>query len=96
MDKDNITMFYTGQRVVAVDALPGSFFKNGTEYVVSAYEWKSSPNPIANGKYFWYIGIVGHANGSAYFRPGIFAPIIEAFQAITFEKVSEQEPVSIN
>lgn len=88
--------FYPGQRVVAVDALPGAGFKNGKEYMVAAYEYKVSSNPIANGKKFWYIGIVGFDNGGCYYRPSIFAPIIEAFQVISFEKITEQEPVSIN
>lgn len=82
--------FYAGQEVVAVDAVPGSRFKNGQDYVVSACECKINP---ANGKGpFWYVGIVGHANGDAWFRPAIFAPKISAAQFIEYEKVE----ISVN
>jgi hypothetical protein len=86
--------FYPGQRIVAVDACDGSMFKNGQEYVVSVYKWRVSSNPIANGRSFWYIGIVGHADGNAWFHPGIFAPLQANFIEIEFSKVRELEKLT--
>jgi len=91
-----IAPFCVGQLVIAVDAMPGSYFKNGTVYTVAAIEYKQSSNPIANGAYFWYIGIIGHAGGVAHFRPSIFAPITEEMIAISFEKITEENQVSVN
>lgn len=88
--------FYSGQRIVAVNALPGSAFINGQEYICSDCLWMRSSNPIAKGKYFWYIGVVGHSNGGCYYRQSIFAPIPEMFQEVTFEKIKEINPVSVN
>lgn len=39
MENINFAPFYVGQRVVAVDAVPGAMFKNGTEYTVSAMKY---------------------------------------------------------
>lgn len=85
MSDVNENAFYPGQRVVAVDAIAGSYFKNGNEYIVSSYAYKMNP---VNGLWFWYIGIVGSHD---WLRPGIFAPIPESFIAITLEKVLENE-----
>lgn len=82
--------FYPGQNVVAVDAILGSVFKNGSVYSVSSYDYKMNP---ANGKWYQYIGIVGVHD---WLRPGIFAPIPEIFQRISFQKVIEKEIELIN
>lgn len=64
--------FYAGQEVVAVNAHPKSKFKNGQEYIVATIEYKINP---ANGTGpYWYIGLVGHNNGEAWYNPRIFAP----------------------
>lgn len=84
MMEHNYAPFYVGQEVVAVDALPKSAFKNGQDYIVAAIEYKINP---ANGTGpYWYIGIVGHANGEAWFRPGIFAPK-QTVQFLKFEQI---------
>lgn len=89
-----LSPFYVGQEVVAVDALLGSKFINGQDYIVSVIEYKINP---ANGKGpFWYIGIVGHADGGAYFRPSIFAPKIPPMKEVTFDKITEENPISTN
>lgn len=89
MNEHNYAPFYVGQEVVAVDALPGSKFINGQDYIVAAIEYKINP---VNGKGpFWYIGIIGHANGEAWFRPGIFA----SKQIVRFVKF-EQIEMSVN
>lgn len=90
--------FYAGQRVVAVKAPNGSKFKNGQEYTVSKCEYKfgNSQHPIGRVTKYWYVGIVGFANGGAYYAPYMFAPIPEAFQEISYEKVMENESSLIN
>ena len=93
-DESILPMFYAGQEVIAVNAHPKSAFKNGQLYIVSAFEYKINP---ANGTGpYWYIGIVGHANGEAWFHPGIFAPKIPPLQVVTFEKITNENPISIN
>lgn len=89
----NFAPFYVGQKVVAVDAVDGSAFKNGTHYTVSAVEYKlgNKTHPIGRVTYYWYVGIEGHANAGAYFRPGIFAPIEEKFESISLSEVLEME-----
>jgi len=93
MEEINIAPFYAGQKVVAVDAVSGSRFKNGQIYTVSAVEYKlgNQNHPIGRVTYYWYVGIVGFADGGAYYRPAIFAPIEEKFQPISLEKVLETE-----
>jgi hypothetical protein len=83
--------FFPGQPVVAANAPDGSKFKRDQQYIVSAFAWKPSTNPIANGKSFWYIGIVGHAGGMPYFHPGMFIPITTEFIEISFSEVKERE-----
>lgn len=84
MMENNYAPFYAGQEVVAVDALPGSAFKNGQDYIVSAIEYKINP---ANGLGpFWYIGIQGFNNGEAWYRPSIFAPK-QTVQFVQFETI---------
>lgn len=93
MKEINIAPFYVGQKVVAVDAVSGSAFKNGKTYTVASIEYKlgNQHHPIGRVTYYWYVGIVGHADGGAYFRPSIFAPIEEKFRSISLEKVLEKE-----
>lgn len=93
MEEINIASFYAGQKVVAVDAVLGSAFKNGQDYIIAAVEYKlgNRNHPIGRVTYYWYVGIVGFADGGAYYRPGIFAPIEEKFQSISLEKVLETE-----
>lgn len=91
-----LSPFYAGQEVIAVGAMPGSKFINGHDYIVSECVYQPSPNPIANGKWFWYIGIVGHNNGGAYFRPSIFAPKIPPLENVTFEKITAENPIAVN
>jgi hypothetical protein len=84
MEEHNYAPFYAGQEVVAVKAVEGSRFKNGNDYVVSAIEYKINP---ANGTGpYWYIGIVGHNNGEAWFDPKIFAPK-QTVQFVKFEQI---------
>ena len=90
--------FHAGQQVVAVAAPEGSKFKNGSLYIVSEYVWKPSTNPIAHGKPFWYIGIVGHAvgvcghpTGYPCFYPGLFAPVLSQFKEMEYTEVLKIE-----
>lgn len=98
MQQNNIAPFYVGQKVVAIDAVTGSSFKNGQSYIVSAVECKlgNKNHPIGSVTNYWYIGIVGFADGGAHFRPGIFAPLTSTFQSISFSKVMETELTSVN
>lgn len=93
----NFAPFYAGQEVVAVDAMPGSAFKNGKDYTISAVEYKlgNSSHPVGRVTYYWYVGIVGFADGGAYYRPAIFAPKQTIFKEISFE-VEKPEVLSVN
>lgn len=66
--------FFPGDVVIAVDALPNSFFYNGNVYNVSTCEYKPS-----NEEYYWYVGIEEIDKGSAYYRPTIFKLIESKF-----------------
>jgi hypothetical protein len=89
--EDGLGAFFPGQAVIGIAAPEGSKFKNGQQYVVADYVWKASSNPIAYGKHFWYIGIVGYADGMPYFHPGMFAHIKSQFIEISFSGVKEIE-----
>jgi len=80
--------FYSGDVVIAVDALPGAWFKNGFIYKVSACEHKKGCGD------YWYIGIEGHTNGEAHYRPSIFALVQE--KLMTFEETTEQVKILSN
>lgn len=85
------TPFYSGQKVVAVDALPKSKFKNGTVYTVSECFW--SINPVNGLGPFCYVGIVGHGS---WFRPSIFAPLEDLkMPSMTLTKIKELEKVEV-
>lgn len=94
IDKTGFLPFYAGQKVIAVDAIPGSKFINGQKYTVSSCVSRINP---ANGMGpFTYVGIVGHADGGAHFRPSIFAPYEELTASImTFEQIQEYKPLEI-
>lgn len=82
----NIPPFYVGQRVVAVDAIDGSFIKNGNEYIIAEVRlWQGV---------YWHVTVTIRANHPL--RPSIFAPIQDAFNAISFEQVVELESPLIN
>lgn len=89
-DEFNFPTFYPGQTVVCVNGFPKTGFIEGQPYTVSSYEYKMNP---VNGLWFFYLGIVGHHD---WLRPSIFAPIIPPVQAVTFEKITEDIPVSVN
>ena len=65
----NNAPFYPGQTVVAIDAIKGSILKNGCHYIVDSCEYVQSSNPLAEGEYFWYVGVEGSHNR---LRPAIF------------------------
>ena len=97
MEEVNIAPFYPGQQVVAVDAMIGSYFKNGQDYVVTYCEYKPSGNPIDNpANKYWYVGIEGWAEGKAYYRPSIFRAK-ETMQAslMTFTEIVAKEELQI-
>jgi hypothetical protein len=96
--EDGLGVFHPGQQVIAINAPDGSKFKRDHQYVVADYVWKASSNPIAHGKHFWYIGIVGHADGMPYFHPGMFAPLQSQFMEISFSEAIkiEKKLTSIN
>ena len=91
--------FYIGQKVVFVDAMKGTDFghdllkiKKGQICVVVDIVYDDSY--IGRGPKDWYVEVdrdlgywILHSN---------FAPVEEGFQAITFEKVMEQELTSVN
>lgn len=82
--------FYEGQTVICVRGRPKTGFNKGQLYKVSSYEYKMNP---VNGRYFWYVGIVGYHE---WLNPTIFVAYIENMQAITFEKICEVEKMSEN
>lgn len=91
----NFAPFYAGQEVVAVDAMPTSDFKNGTDYIIHSCHYSINP---ANGLGpFWYVGIVGFATwrGLGWYRPGIFAPKQTIFKEVAFE-IEKPEVISAN
>lgn len=88
---DNFAPFYVGQEIVAVNAHPVSRFINGNDYICAAIEYKINP---ANGLGpFWYIGIVGHEKGAAWFAPRIFAPK-QSVEWISFSEVEITQSVN--
>lgn len=90
----NFAPFYVGQKVVAVDAMPTSRIKNGKCYTISTCHYSPSGNPIANGKSFWYVGVVGLDNN--WMRPEIFAPLEQsAFPLMTFKEIIKAEEVDV-
>lgn len=94
--ENNFAPFYIGQKVVSVDAMPGSGFKNGQSYIVSSVEYKlgNQHHPIGRVTHYWYVGIVGWHDGGAYYRPSIFAPVIE-IPLMTFTEIKELETLEI-
>lgn len=86
--------FYITERVIAVDALPGSKIINGHQYTITCCHYSPSGNPIAHGKSFWYVGVSGIDNN--WLRPSIFASLLPDMQEITFEEIKEKNPVSVN
>lgn len=96
-DEINIPPFYVGQSVVAVDAVPTSGFKNGTQYTISAVEYKfgNSLHPIGRITKYWYVGIAGFSDTIACYRPGIFAPIEFEYSVITFKEMIAIENVEV-
>jgi hypothetical protein len=105
----NIPPFHPGQRVVAVTTVTnfrGVGIKEGETYVIKEVKqcgecghWcveiglpydpsLHSSCPMCRRLTLPYTAVwIGHER---------FAPIIEDMQAVTFEKVVEQEPVSVN
>lgn len=99
MTADLMPPFYVGQKVVGSDYCPdGSCIKKGVEYIINSCHYCQSPNPIANGKYFWYVGVYGYPQfdfgGKGWLSPRLFSPIQEGFSEITFEKIIELEKIS--
>lgn len=94
----NIAPFFAGQKVVAVAAQPTSAFKNGQEYTVSAMEYRygNPHHPVGRITKYWYVGIVGFADGKAYYAPYIFAPVKQKeYPAMTFTEILEKETEEI-
>lgn len=90
--------FYVGQRVVAIENHPQGLFKEGDEFTVTSivkgccYDFGitigiSHIGPCTCGNKY---------DGEWRFMQSRFAPIIENFQAITFEKIVEHELTSVN
>lgn len=63
--------FKNGQKVVAVNAVPGSKFKNGQVYIVRRNRWLM--NPVNNTGPHLYIGVNGIIGN--FYRSSIFAPL---------------------
>lgn len=84
--------FYAGQKVVAVDAMPGAVWKNGETYTISQCIIR-----IGNdGNKYWYVGTTCYNNGEAHYRPSIFAPLQQkSFPLMTFAKIREIERIQI-
>ena len=79
--QSNIAPFYAGEKVIAVDAVQGSFFKNKQHYIIS-----TCYSAMCNGKYYWYVGIVGGPHSSI--RPSIFKSIQQKeFPLMTFKEI---------
>lgn len=80
-------MFYVGEQVIAVDALPGACVQNGKVYTVYSCECRINP---ANGLGpFCYVGVQGHGvKTHNWLRPTIFRSI-ERPISMTFEKATD-------
>jgi hypothetical protein len=90
-----IPPFYPGQKIVAVDAVPGAYFKNGTIYTCRTCHW--SINPVNGLGPFCYIGVYGYDGD--WYRAAIFAPIEEAkLPLMTFSEIAkiEKQEILIN
>lgn len=98
MSEINLPPFYPGQQVVAVDAMKGSVFKNGIQYEVTKCDCRfgNPHHPVGKVTKYWYVGIVGHADGHPYWRPTIFAPLEQKeFPALTFSEIVEAEKLEV-
>lgn len=94
----NIAPFFVGQKVVAVAAPPTSRFKNKQEYEVSAMEYRygNPHHPVGRVTKYWYVGIVGWANGKACYAPHMFAPVKQQeYPAMTFSEIVKMETEEI-
>lgn len=87
----NIPPFYVGEPVEAVDTISGSLIKNGNKYVISDCHYSYCDN---GGMFYWYVGVEGFDN--KWMRPSIFRSILPPLQTVTFSKIAEENPVSVN
>lgn len=88
-----VAPFYVGQKVVAVRAVPGSSYKNGTVYTIKTCHYSYCEN---GNRHFWYVGVV--ELNTDWNTPTIFEPIGEEFQYIELSEVLEIETklISVN
>lgn len=90
----NFPPFYVGQKVVGSDYAPiGSKVKKGLTYIIAACHYSPSSNPIANGKYFWYVGVTEWPD-HIWLTPKLFAPVHE-IPLMTFSEIKEMEKLEI-
>lgn len=101
MENNQFAPFYVGQEVEAV--VTSSLLQKGRKYTVSAIEKRCC---------YWavYIGVAGgnidlrcdcgkiyQIRGKSFpFYHGCFRALTPAMEAVTFEKITEQHPVSVN
>lgn len=80
--------FYVGEVIVAVDALPGAFIKNGRTYRVV---W--CDKYFCNDQWFW--GVRVHVDSDWTLAPRIFRSMAK-FNKMIFEKLNQQQPICAN
>jgi hypothetical protein len=97
----SLPKFYVGQRVVAIT--DSDMWKKGDEFTVKKVECRCCMfvvgiGMVADGKQscsecgkYWQ-----NKDGQYVFDEDCFAPMLEDFERITFSKVMQQEPVSVN
>lgn len=107
MEKNNIPPFYVGQKVVAIRNHSTGLFKKGDTFNItgifmsdcSCKEWEVTVGVVTD-KPKVCCAVCGETyekkSYQSEFKAYCFAPIIENFEAISFEKVLEQELSSVN
>lgn len=100
--------FYVGQRVVAIEDHSQGAFKKGNTFTVTSViagccSWEITIGIVPDETFAEALiectgcGRVQHDEYTEWrFMEDSFAPIHEDFQKITFEKIIEQESVSVN
>jgi hypothetical protein len=102
MNNQEFAPFYVGQEVECVDASGNVFLTKGKSYIVfglrrGCCEWEIDISGSSNMS----LARCGKCNKQDYILDGFylssrFRAITPAMQAVTFDKITEQHPVSVN
>lgn len=100
--------FYEGQKVIAIENHPQGYFNKGDEFIIhSIFKsickckcWTVTIGMISKDglscECIFCNGIYFGPSKQLVFRASRFAPKQEEFQAITYTKILEKEPLSVN